>query len=52
MLIGVDYLMKSKKEDIPEVNLREISDSKDFAIMVQNGDTYEEYNTEDNTWGS
>ncbi len=50
MLIGVDYLMKSKKEGILEVKLREITDSKDFAIMIQKGDTYEEYNTEDNTW--
>ncbi len=48
IFIGIDYLMQPKYEDIPEVKLREITDSKAFAIMVQNGDGYEEYNN--STW--
>ena len=48
IFIGIDYLMQSKSENLPEVKLREITDSKAFAIMVQNGNTYEEYNN--STW--
>ena len=50
MFVGVKYLMKPKYEELPEVKLREITDSKSFAVMVQNGDTYEEYTSTDNTW--
>ena len=53
MFVGVKYLMKPKYEELPEVKLvklKEIKDSKSFAIMVQNGESYEEYKSEDNTW--
>ncbi len=50
MLVGIKYLMKPKYEEIPEVKLINIKDNKSFAIMVQNGDTYEEYTSEDDAW--
>ncbi len=34
----------------PEVKLRDIKDNKSLAIMVQIGDTYNEYTSEDNKW--
>ena len=51
LFFGINYLMKTKKDEpLPEVRLRKISKTKTFAIMVQNGDSYEEYTSEDNTW--
>ena len=50
MIVGVKYLMKPKYEELPEVKLRNIKSSKSFAIMIQNGDGYEEYISEENTW--
>ena len=51
MLVGIKYLMKSKYEELPEVKLKEeINTKKSFAIMIQKGDGYEEYKSEDNTW--
>ena len=48
---GMKYLMKPKYEPLPEVKLKEkIKNDKTFAIIVQNGDGYEEYKNEDNTW--
>ena len=43
-------LINKYNEPLPEVRLREIKSSKAFAIMVQNGDNYEEYKSNDNAW--
>lgn len=43
------FLSKQSKL-LPEVKLREIKDSKAFAIMVQNGDGYEEFKNDNNKW--
>ena len=50
MFVGVKYLMQSKSEKLPESKLKELNKTKTFAIMVQNGDGYEEYTSEDDTW--
>ena len=51
LFFGINNLMKSKNnEPLPEVKLRDITDNKTFAIMVQNGDGYEEYTSEDDKW--
>ncbi len=43
-------LINKNDKTLPEVKLRNIKSSKSFAIMIQNGDGYEEYTSEDNTW--
>ena len=51
LFLSVNYLMKDKKNNnLPEVRLRKTNENKTFAIMVQNGDGYEEYVSKDNTW--
>ncbi len=50
LFMNIKYLLPKKYEELPEVKLRDIKSNKSFAIMVQNGDSYEEYTTEDNTW--
>ncbi len=42
--------IKQIDEELPEVKLKDIKSKKSFAIMVQNGDGYEEYTSEDNMW--
>ncbi len=50
LFMNIKYLLPKKYEELPEIKLREIKSSKSFAIMVQNGDGYEEYSSEDNNW--
>ena len=51
LFLEINYLMKHKKDEpLPEVKLRKINKTKTFAIMVQNGDGYEEYSSDDNRW--
>ena len=46
--LNMKYLLPKKYKEIPEVKLREIKNSKTFAIMIQNGEEYEEYSS--NKW--
>ena len=48
MTYGISKIFVSKKED-KEI-IKEVKKEKTFAIMIQNGDTYKEYTSEDNKW--
>ena len=53
LFVGVKYLMRPKYEPLPVVKLKDKeTNKKKFAVMVQNGDSYEEYTNEDGTWPS
>ena len=53
LYIGMKYLMRPKYEPLPVVKLKDKeTNKKKFAVMVQNGDGYEEYTSEDGTWPS
>ena len=48
--LEIDYLIFQEQKNISEVKYEETINSEDYAVMVKNGDTYEEYTSEDNTW--
>ena len=48
IIYKIPRLLINKNNKVPEVSLREIKDSKSFAIMIQNESGYEEYNKD--TW--
>ena len=48
MTYGVFKIFVPKKEN-KEI-IKEVKKDKTFAIMIQNGDTYKEYKSEDNKW--
>ena len=51
IFIGVKYLMRPKYESLPDVKLKDKeTNKKKFAVMVQNGDGYVEYTSEDGKW--
>ena len=53
LYIGMKYLMRPKYEPLPVVKLKDKeTNKKKFAVMVQNGDGYVEYTSEDGTWPS
>ena len=53
LYVGMKYLMRPKYEPLPVVKLKDKeTNKKKFAVMVQNGDGYEEYTSEDGTWPS
>ena len=53
LYVGMKYLMRPKYEPLPVVKLKDKeTNKKKFAVMVQNGDSYEEYTSEDGTWPS
>ena len=53
LYVGMKYLMRPKYEPLPVVKLNDKeTNKKKFAIMVQNGESYEEYTNEDGTWPS
>ena len=53
LYVGMKYLMRPKYEPLPVVKLKDKeTNKKKFAVMVQNGDGYVEYTSEDGTWPS
>ena len=53
LYVGMKYLMRPKYEPLPVVKLKDKeTNKKKFAVMVQNGDSYEEYTSEDGKWPS
>ena len=51
LYVSMKYIMRPKYEPLPVVKLKDKeTNKKKFAVMVQNGDGYVEYTSEDGKW--